>query len=115
MSEKQLSCIYDALVTQKAPNTDDLTIEGPAVRAGEIVILDCFYIYDHTTAGKKVRLGIDRKGTICWFKQEPTATDVHGMAQNGKMILVDGEKPIGMIESPTTADVCYLVARGVYL
>jgi len=115
MKEIKLADIYEALETKKAPDASDLTIEGPAVAKGKAVLLECFYVYDHTTAAKKVRLGIDRKGTKYWFKQEPAATDVHGLAQDGKMILVDGEKPVGMIESPTAADECYLVARGVYL
>jgi len=115
MGEIKLADIYEALETKKAPDGTDLTIEGPAVAKGKAVLLESFYVYDHTNAAKNVRLGIDRKGTKYWFKQAPTATDVHGLAQDGKMILIDGDKPVGMIESPTAADVCYLVARGVYL
>jgi hypothetical protein len=115
MKEIKLEDVYDARESKKAPDTENLTIEGPPVAKGKIVELECFYAYDHTTAAKTIRIGFDRNGTKYWIKQKPAATNEHGIAQNGKLVLVDGEKPIAMIESPTAADECYLVARGVYL
>ena len=115
LKEIALSDVYDAREERKAPDTDNLTIKGPKTEKGSVVQLDMFYAYDDTTPTKTIRIGFEKNGTIYWVKQGPAATNEHGIAQNGKMILVDGERPVAMIESPTANDVCCLVARGEYL
>ena len=107
--------VYSAEVEVKAPTISDLTLEGPKIPEGKVVLIKAFYIMDRSTAGKKVRLGYDRGGTKIWVKREDLADTVYGMETTAQLYLVEGEKPIGMIESPTIDDICILVVRGEYV
>ena len=107
--------VYRAEVEVKAPSTADLTLEGPEIPEGKVVLIRAFYVLDRSTASKKVRLGYDRGGVKYWLKREDLANTVYGFETTAQLYLVGGEKPVGMVESPTKGDICILVARGEYV
>ena len=107
--------VYSAEVEVKAPSISDLTLEGPKIPEGKVVLIRAFYVLDRSTAGKVVRLGYDRGGTKIWVKRVDLAATEYGIETTAQLYLVENEKPIGMVESPTTGDVCVLVARGEYV
>ena len=107
--------VYSVEEERKAPSTVDLTLEGPKIPEGKVVLIRAFYVIDRSTAGKVVRLGYDRAGTKIWLKRVDLLSHEYGMETTAQLYLVEGEKPIGMIESPTTGDICTFVARGEYV
>lgn len=107
--------VYMTLRTDRAPGTSDFTLEGDKVPMGRVVRVETFIAIDFTTAAKKVRLGIKRGQATTWLKRETLGTNIHEIALDNPLILVGGEQPVGMIESPTNKDVCTLLARGPYL
>jgi hypothetical protein len=115
MSGVTPSDIYEAEKSQKAPSTDNLEIEGPKVTEGCVVKLEIFIGKDDTTPAKTIRLGKKKGSDTIWLKEAAAATGDHQIAQDGFLILVGGESPLIMVESPTSADVCRIYARGVYL
>lgn len=115
MSTKQKSDIYMAEESQKSAGTDNLTLKGDPIPLGRIVQLDFIAIKDETTTGKTVRIGYERNGTQYWILEYPASTNYHGGEMTAPLYLVENERPIGMVESPTAADVVRLFARGIYL
>lgn len=115
MKEISPKDVYQAEIVKIAPDTTNITLEGPKIAEGKVVRIHTFYVIDITTANKTLRIGYDRAGTKHWAKREAAGTGVYGIAQNQTMILVENERPACMIESPTTSDECKLVVRGVYL
>ena len=107
--------VYSAQVEVKASTIADLTLEGPKIPEGRVVLIKAFYVLDRSTAGKVVRLGYDRAGTKIWVKRVDLLGTEYGTETTAHLYLVEGEKPIGMVESPTVDDICILVARGEYL
>jgi len=107
--------VYQAEMSKTAPDATNITLEGPKIAEGKVVHIRMFYAIDETTANKTLRIGYDRGGVKHWVKRKAAGAGAYGIWQNQTMILVENEKPICMIESPTTSDVCTLVARGVYL
>lgn len=72
-------------------------------------------IMDYTTNANEALLGIRDKGGNDHYlhKELGTATDIkHGAKMEGEIILLPGEKPLGVILSPSTSDVCYFTAHG---
>lgn len=115
MEKSNSSNVYSADDVKPAPDTNNLTLEGPKVREGGVVRITAMYVVDRTTANKTLRLGYDKAGTKTWFKRQAAGSGAYGIAQNGRLILVGGEKPVAMVESPTASDDCALVVRGEYL
>ena len=107
--------VYSAEAEVKAPETADLTLEGPMIPEGRVVLIQAFYVLDRSTAGKVLRLGYDRAGTKYWLKRVDLGIGNYGIWQDGPLYLVGGEKPVGMVEDATKGDVCILVARGEYV
>lgn len=107
--------IYQAEIKKAAPDATNITLEGPKIAEGKVVRLHTFYALDLTTAAKTIRIGYDRGGTKHWVKREAAGTGKYGVWQNQTLILVENERPICMIETPTASDECRLIARGVYL
>lgn len=107
--------VYSAETPQTAPDTDDLSLEGPKVPEGKVVRIETFFAIDLTTSNKTIRVGFDRAGTKFWLQREAAGTGKYGIRLRRPLILVENERPICMIESPTASDECKLIARGVYL
>jgi len=115
MSTRKPSEIYRSEKQQPAPSTSDLTIVGEKVPTGKAVLIETFFAIDQTTANKTLRLGYDRGGTKFWIKRAAAGSGIYGLALDRPLYLVENEAPAIMIESPTTGDVCLLVARGEFL
>ena len=106
--------IYIAEVRQAAPDTDDLTLIGERLSAGEIVQLESVFIIDLDAKAKVVRLGYDRAGTKFWIRRNAIGTNDYDLPLTRPIILVENEAPCGMVESPGSGEECLLVARGFY-
>jgi len=106
--------IYSAEISQVG-SAADLDIEGPAVPTGHVVRLTSMYVIDLTTVNRSLRLGYSRGGTAHWFKRGNAGASSFGIGLDGDLILVEGEKPIGRVESAPSDDSCVLIARGEYL
>ncbi len=95
-----------------APDTDDVTREGPEVRRGQLVEITHLSVVDYTTADKSLLIGVkDSVGTTHYFRKED-GTAKYACHLSGRVFLVSGEKPIGVVESPGTSDVLYFSAYG---
>lgn len=109
------SDIYMAEVTQKAADTTNITLKSDKVPEGKVLEVTYIAIKDETTAGKTLRIGYMRGGEIFWIREEPATTNYHGIQETGLLYLAPNECIVGMIESPTSADVVILFVRGKYL
>jgi len=107
--------VYRAEKIQTAPNTDNLTLIGPRLKAGEVVHLEQLSVLDITAADKTMRLGYDRGGTKYWFRRRNAGTGNYCVYSARPFILVEDEAPCAMVESPTAKDVCTLYARGTFI
>lgn len=107
--------VYQAEISDPAPDSNDLTLEGPKIPEGQVVEIRTFFAVDITTAAKTIRIGYDRGGVKHWVKRAAAGTGNYGIALDEELILVENERPVCMIESPTASDECKLIARGVYL
>lgn len=115
MKQAQPGDIYEAFEEKKAPDTSDVTLTGPAINQGDVVQIYFMCGIDETTAGKTIELGFDQKGTKKLLKEEPAGTNKKGVILNRALILVGGEAPYCVINSPTANDELRLFARGIYL
>ncbi len=115
MSTPKKNDIYKAEEKQTSAGTDNLTLKGDVVPKGAVVEITFIAIKDETTSGKTVRIGYERACTQYWVVEEPAGTNYHGVTFTGTMHLVEDERPIGMVESPTASDVIKFFARGKYL
>jgi hypothetical protein len=98
-----------------APNTNTITLEGYEVPAGKIAILTFMSVMDYTNNTNELILGIrDAAGNDHYLDFGlGTATDiVQSLKIEGEIILLPGERPIAVILSPSTSDVCYFSAHG---
>jgi len=116
LSEKtEPSDIYLSINGPKAPSTADLEILGDEIPTGRVVYIEMFFVIDKTTANKTIKLGFRRLGVDYYVKRAAAGSGVYGISLDRPLILVEGERPIATVESPTLNDECLLVARGPYL
>jgi len=107
--------VYSAEASVTCDSTSDRTLKGEIVKAGKVIEIRTFLVVDLSTANKTLRIGFERSGTQYWLKRKAAGTAEYGIALEEELILVDGERPIAQVESPTSADVLRMLARGVYL
>lgn len=107
--------VYDATIYLKVAKAGDIDLEGPAIPSGKVAIIDAFYLLDLTRANMTLRLGYKRGESVFWFKREQVAATAYGLSQVTPTVLVEGEKPIGRVESAILADELYMVVRGRYI
>lgn len=101
---------YEKKVT--APDTSNVECVGTEVKQGTLVVLDLGSIVDYTTANKKLILGkrdAEKKDHYLIVRKNAQYYQAH---LEGKMTLHPGERPIGIVESPTTSDVVYCTFDG---
>jgi len=97
----------------KAQSTDDFTIYGPSVLRGQIVELFHFAATDLTTANKKISIGIiGDGGEKIYFRVNQGAT-LYSVWLTGRTILLEGDKPFAVVESPAVNDELYFIGEGV--
>ncbi len=102
-------------VQQTATSTDNITLKGTKVPEDKVAEITYVAVKDETTTGKTLRIGYQRGGENFWLREEPATTNYHGIQETGIFYLMPNECIIGMIESPTSADVVKLFVRGKYL
>jgi len=107
--------IYSAELTVTCGSTDSKTLKGERIGAGKVVEIRTFLVVDISTANKTLRIGFERAGTEYWLKRGAAGTNDYGIALVEELILVEGERPIAQVETPTSADVLVMLARGIYL
>lgn len=96
-----------------APDTSDVTREGPEVRRGQLVEISQLSTVDYSTADKALLVGFkDENRDVHYFRKEDGTTkwECH---LSGRILLLPGEKPIGTVLSPTANDVLYFSAHGL--
>jgi len=93
------------------------TFVGPEVPRGRIAILTFMSVSDYTTNAKKLILGIRDAGstdTYVLIEQGTALAEAYTVKTEGEVILLPGDRPIGIVETPSTSDVLYFVAHGGY-
>jgi len=98
-----------------APDTNTITFVGYPVPKGKVAILTFMSVMDYTNNTNELILGIrgaDGNDHYLDFGLG-TATDVEQSRKiETEVILLEDEKPIGIILSPSSSDVCYFSAHG---
>lgn len=107
--------VWTDLVEKKAPSTADLDLEGRAIPAGKVVRIETYYVIDETTANKTMKLGYVKAEKTITLKREAAGTSAYHVRLEGRLILVEGEKPKATVESPTSGDECRLLVKGVFI
>ena len=116
MSEKtKAKDVYLSIREPKALSTSDLEILGDPVPDGHVVSIETFFVVDQTTAAKTIKIGFRRDGKDYYVQIAGAGTGIYGISLDRPLILVQRERPIATIVSPTSGDQCLLVARGPYL
>lgn len=108
--------IYSYEDRRTEPTAAVLTInQAPKVLPGKVVRIETMFIVDETTPAKTLALGFDKGGVSHLVKKETVGAAVNGLTLDAPLILVEGEKPIAVITTPTANDVITFIARGVYI
>ena len=107
--------VYSAEVSLTCDSADTRTLKGDIIKAGKVVEIRTFLVVDLSTANKTLRIGFERGGSEFWLKRGAAGTNDYGIALVEELILVEGERPIAQVESPTLNDALVMLARGVYL
>lgn len=96
-----------------APDTTTVTFEGPKAKREQTIEITYMAVVDETTNNKLLKLGIrdsDKVDRILKAKQHAT----HLTAEmEGKIYLVEGEAPIGIVDTPTASNVLSFAVHGV--
>lgn len=107
--------IYSAEISVTCDSITTRTLKGERIGGGKVVEIRTFLVVDITTANKTLRIGFERAGSQYWLKRGAAGTSDYGIALQEELILVEGERPIAQVESPTLNDVLVMLARGIYL
>lgn len=97
------------------PGTTTKTFVGSKVTRKCIAVLSHMSVSDYTTNAKKLVLGIrGADGSDHYLKVSlGIATDIqHTATLEGSVILMEGEAPIAIVESPAASDVLYAAFHG---
>jgi len=109
------SDVYSAEDRLVEPSGTTRTLKGVLIEAGKVVEIRTFLVVDLTTAAKTFRIGFERAGTQYWLMRKAASATEYGVSLDKELILVEGERPIAQIESPTANDTLVMLARGAYL
>lgn len=93
-------------------STDSVEWTAQTVGRGQIVKITFGTMIDYTTANKKLYLGFkDVAGTVHYLGVRKAAqyNQVHLL---GVFYLIEGETPVGGVESPTSGDTISFVIHG---
>jgi len=97
----------------KTQSTDDVTVYGPTVLRGQVVELFHFAATDLTTANKKIAIGIvEDDGKEIYFRVNQ-GTTLYSVWLTGRTVLLEGDRPFAVVESPTTGDELYFIGEGI--
>jgi len=107
--------VFSVILLEKADGAGAHTLEGPRILPGRVVLLETFYVGDLTTVNRQLRLGFNAVGNTYWLKRARAGASAFTIAQDGKLILVENERPYGYVEDAANGDDLILVARGTYL
>lgn len=109
----KIYCYWGDLLSEKAPDTNTLTIKTEAVERGIVFRTSIVNIVDETTTNKLLEVGIERFGTLYPVVKRKAGTNNYSLAPNVKgLVLRDREILYGKVYSPTAGDVCTLVFCG---
>jgi len=96
-----------------APSTTTVTFEGTKARRQQTIEITYMAVMDETTANKLLKLGIRDSGGVDHVIGARQATQWKSVRMVGKIYLVEGEAPIGIVTSPTASDVLNFVVHGI--
>lgn len=104
------SYIFKKKVT--APDATTITAVSQKVPKGKNVKIISGFVADYTTANKKLIIGIrDNQENDHYLTTEMASND-YMTHLRGHVILLEGESMVGIVETPTTSDVCYFAFFG---
>lgn len=99
-------------VMSKESGADTYTFYGSYVGVKQILVLHQLAVSDLTTASKALLIGYQEgDGDIKWVKKIDQANHF-SCWMNGQLILVENERPVGRVESPSDGDDLRFVAMG---
>jgi len=108
--------IYSYVDRRTEPSATALTLnQAQQIPRGKVMRIEAMFCCDETTAAKTISLGFERSGVNHILEKETVGAAVHGLALRRKMVLVEGERPIAIVTTPTANDVITFVVRGVYI
>jgi hypothetical protein len=96
-----------------ASGSGTVTFEGTPIPRGCLGVLSFISVIDYTTADKKLILGVRDAGGNDRYLRVVDIANTYEAVLEGPIVLLEGETPIGIVESPTTSDVLYFSAYGV--
>jgi hypothetical protein len=97
---------------KKAPSATTITFQTDKMAKDEIVRITSACVSDFTTANKKLVLGIRTLDGNDHYFETVQETSTFGIHLTGKIMLVEGERLIGIVTSPTQNDECYFTVDG---
>jgi len=106
--------VYSVEEYRKAPDTSNIILKGPVVPKGCVVDLKVMRVIDLTTENKTMRLGYQRGSQLLWFRRRNAGTGNYDLHLEAHLLLVEGEQPVAMVESPTAGDEIWFLTRGYY-
>jgi hypothetical protein len=90
-----------------------VTFEGKPVPQGCLAVLSFISVIDYTRTNRTLILGIrDAGGNDRYLRMVKTST-AYELHLEGPIILLEGERPIGIALNTDLADVLYFSAHGV--
>jgi len=105
--------IYKFEEKETSPAGADKTFEGPAVKDGTLVIINHASVIDYSDTDRMLCLGRkDGSGEVHYFKVQKLSS-LYEAHLEGEMVLLAGEKPIGVVENPNAGEVLYCSFYGL--
>lgn len=105
--------IYRYHQKKVAPDTEVMTLEGPEVKKGQIVVLTFMSCINYTSANKQPALGIrtaDGKDHYLAMSRRESSSESR---LSGPIYLFPTEKPIAAALNPTANNVIYCSFHGL--
>ena len=104
------SLSYESKFT--APDTTNVERSSESIGRGRIARVISAYVANYTTANKKMIIGKRDSANNVHYIKVVKETNTHSIALDQPVILLENEKLIGIVESPTADDVLYFSYYG---
>jgi len=96
-----------------APDTTTVTFEGPKAKREQTIELTYMAVVNETTNNKLLKLGIRDSDKVDHIISAREAAQWKCARMFGKVFLIEGESPIGIVTTPTANDVLSFAVHGV--
>lgn len=103
---------YRYIDKRTAPSTGTITLVGSKVGKKMFAEITSGFVADYTTKNKLMELGVRDIGSNDRYLKVVQEASTFSAALDGSIVLLEGEAPIAVIESPTSSDVVYCAFYG---